>query len=116
MISHPLACLGAAVLATATLTAPAFSQAPAAPAADTKLELEDKAALDAGTVKLDPALPASAAQSHGRRSWRPLLRLWVLPFPDSKNSHRPNARPPPKASLMSRPTCGECAFRNPSKS
>jgi tetratricopeptide (TPR) repeat protein len=62
MISHPLACLGAAVLATATLTAPAFSQAPAAPAApaaDTKLELEDKAALDAGTVKLDPALPAA---------------------------------------------------------
>ena len=60
MISHPLARLGAAVLATATLTAPAFSQAPAAPAADTKLELEDKAALDAGTVKLDPALPAEA--------------------------------------------------------
>ena len=62
MTFHPLARAGAIALAAACLPTSAFSQAaPAAPAAaDSKIDLQDKDALDDAKVKLDP-VPAPAA-------------------------------------------------------
>lgn len=56
MISHPLLRCGTALLTAAALNSSAFSQVPAAaPAENSKLDLQDKTALDAGELKLDPA-------------------------------------------------------------
>ena len=61
MIPRSLRRSSAAAFLAASLSTSAFSQAPAAkPAADDKIDLQDKAALDSGKVRLDPALPASA--------------------------------------------------------
>lgn len=58
MTTSLLARCRAAVLATAALTAPAFAQPSGAPpAADAKIDLEDKAAVDAEKVKLESAIP-----------------------------------------------------------
>lgn len=51
----------AAALVAASLTTAAFGQGAAAkPAADDKIEVQDKSALEADKVKLDPALPSAA--------------------------------------------------------
>ncbi len=55
MISRPFTRYSAAALLAASLTTSAFSQAPAVPPADEKIDLQDKSALDADKVQLTPA-------------------------------------------------------------